>query len=328
VGPYDKYAIMWGYKPIPGARTTEEERPTLESWTRMQDTIPWYRFSANNAYGAYGTQSEAVGDADPVKSTGLGFRNIQRVVGYIATAATQPMEDNADLAELYNRTVGQWATEANHVATMVGGAQVWYKAGGQPGDVYTPISRARQAEAVRFINENVFRTPTYLIRPEIGSRIEAGGMVNRINNAQSRVLNTLMDDQRMNRLLDQEGTARDRGSIYSLATMLDDVREGVWSELGGTPAIDVYRRELQNDFIAIIGRKLNPPATTANQQPNFPGFTPPPPLAEDAKSHLRGQLATLRTEIQRALPRTSDRATQLHLQGAMYRIDQILDPKD
>ena len=21
IGPYDKYAIMWGYKPIPGART-------------------------------------------------------------------------------------------------------------------------------------------------------------------------------------------------------------------------------------------------------------------------------------------------------------------
>ncbi|HET9454976.1 MAG TPA: zinc-dependent metalloprotease [Gemmatimonadaceae bacterium] len=330
VGPYDKYAIMWGYKPIPGARTPDEERPTLETWTRMQDTIPWYRFSANNAYGAYGTQSEAVGDADPVKSTGLGFRNIQRVVGYIADAATQPMEDNSDLAELYNRTVGQWATEANHVATMVAGAQVQYKAGGQPGDVYTPISRARQAEAVRFLNQNVFRTPTYLIRPEISARIEAGGMVNRINGAQTRVLNTLLDDQRMNRLLDQEGTARDRSSIYSLATMLDDVREGIWAELSsGSPAIDVYRRELQNDYIAAIGRKLNPPPTTGpQQQPQFPGFTPPPPLSEDAKSHLRGQLATLRAEIQRALPRTSDRATQLHLQGAAFRIGQILDPRN
>jgi hypothetical protein len=327
VGPYDKYAIMWGYKPIPGARTPEEERPTLETWTRMQDTVPWYRFSANNAYGAYGTQSEAVGDADPVKSTALGFRNIQRVVGYIASAATRPMEDNADLAELYNRTVGQWATEANHVATMVAGAQVQYKSGSQPGDVYTPISRQRQAEAVRFINENVFRTPTYLIRPEIAARIEAGGMVNRINNAQTRVLNTLLDDQRMNRLLDQEGT-RDRGSIYSLATMLDDVRGGIWAELAGTPVMDVYRRELQNDFIALIGRKLNPPPTTGAPQPQFPGFTPPAPLSEDAKSHLRGQLATLRAEIQRALPRTSDRATQLHLQGAVYRIDQILDPRD
>jgi len=153
-------------------------------------------------------------------------------------------------------------------------------------------------------------------------------MVNRINGAQTRVLNTLLDDQRMNRLLDQEGTARDRSAIYSLAAMLDDVREGIWAELSsGSPVIDVYRRELQNDFIAAIGRKLNPPPTTGPQQPQFPGFTPPPPLSEDAKSHLRGQLATLRAEIQRALPRTSDRATQLHLQGAVFRIGQILDPR-
>ena len=329
VGPYDKYAIMWGYKPIPQARTPDDEKPVLEQWTRMQDTIPWYRFSANNAYGAYGTQSEAVGDDDPIKSTGLGFRNIRRVVGYIADATRQDTGDNADLAELYNRTVGQWATEANHVATMVSGARVQYKSGGQSGDVYTPISRARQAEAVRFLNENVFRTPTYLIRPEISARIEAGGMVNRINNAQTRVLNTLLDDQRMNRLLDQEGMARDRSSIYSLASMLDDVRQGVWAELGAaSPVIDVYRRELQNDYLSIINRKLNPPPTTGPQQPPFPGFTPPPPLSEDAKSHLRGQLVSLRAAVVAARPRTQDRATQLHLAGAIYRIDQILDPRD
>jgi len=329
VGPYDKYAIMWGYRPIPGARTPDDERPTLEQWTRMQDTIPWYRFSAGNAYGAYGTQSEAVGDADPVKSTELGFRNIRRVVGYIADATRDETGDNADMAELYNRTVGQWATEANHVATMVAGATVQYKSGGQSGDVYTPISRERQQEAVRFINENVFRTPTYLIRPEISARIEAGGMVNRIKNAQMRVLNTLFDDQRMNRLLDQEGTARDRSTIYSLATMLDHVRQGIWSELGaGIPVIDVYRRALQNDYLALIDRKLNPPpATVPAPQPQFPGFTPPAPLAEDAKSHLRGQLGALRSGIQAALPRASDRATQLHLQSAVFRIDRILDPR-
>jgi hypothetical protein len=185
---------MWGYKPIPGARTSEQERPTLEQWSRMQDTIPWYRFSAGNEFGGYGTLNEAVGDADPIKSTGLGFRNIQRVVGYIPGAATRPGEDNADLRELYDRTVQQWSTEAGHVATMVGGGTVQYKSGSQPGPVYAPMPAARQAAAVRFLNENVFRTPQYLIRPDIASRIEAGGMIARINAAQTRVLNNLLDD--------------------------------------------------------------------------------------------------------------------------------------
>jgi hypothetical protein len=327
VGPYDEYAVMWGYKPIPGAGSPDAEKPTLEQWARMQDTIPWYRFSAGNEFGAAGTQSEAVGDADPVKSTELGFRNIERVINYIERAALRPMQDNADLRELYDRTVNQWATEANHVATLVGGGTVQYKSGSQPGPVYVAFPRARQADAVRFINQNVFRTPTYLIRPEIGARIEAGGMVNRVNGAQARVLNNLLDDGRMNRLLEQEGVATSRASVYTLAAMLDDVRRGVWEELAAGRAIDVFRRELQNDFLSLLDRKLNPPATPAAASvPQFPGFTPPAPLSEDGKSHLRGQLVTLREEIRRALGRTGDRPTQLHLQGAIYRIGEILEP--
>ena len=212
IGPYDKYAIMWGYSPIPGARSADDERPTLDQWARMQDTIPWYRFSENND-GGYGTLNEAVGDADPVKSTGLGFKNLRRVVTYLSSAATRPGEDNDDLKELYDRTVGQWGTEASHVATVVGGETVQYKSGSQSGAVYTPLSRARQQEAMRFINENVFQTPGYLIQPAIARRVEAGGMITRITNAQGRVLTSLLNDGRLNRLIENEALASSRGVI-------------------------------------------------------------------------------------------------------------------
>ena len=333
VGPYDKYAIMWGYKPIPNARTPDQELPTLEAWSRMQDTVPWYRFSANNAYGAYGTQSEAVGDADPVRSTALGFKNIQRVMGYLTTAVptNSPLYDNSDLLELYNRTIGQWSNEANHVATLVGGATVQYKSMGQQGAVYTPVSKARQAEAVRFLNENVFRTPTYLIRPDISARTEAGGMVTRINNPQSRVLGTLLNDGRMNRLLEQEGVATDKATVYTLNNMLDDVRKGIWSELhDARTSIDVFRRELQNDHIATIDSKLNPPLAPAGGGGGGGGGfgqQPQAPLSEDAKSHLRGQLLALKAEIDAAVPKAADRSTEVHLRSASDRITRILDPK-
>jgi hypothetical protein len=326
VGPYDRYAIMWGYKPIPGARTPDEERPTLEQWARMQDTIPWYRFSANNEFGAYGTQSEAVGDADPVKSTALGFKNIQRVLGYVSGATTRAGEDNSDLKEIYDRTVGQWATEANHVATIIGGGSVQYKSGSQTGAVYTSMPKARQQEAMHFINENVFKTPTYLIRPEIASRIEAGGMITRINNAQTRVLVNLLNDGRMNRLLEGEAIATNKASVYALSNMLDDLRRGVWSEIYAGGSIDAFRRELQMDFLTQVDRKLNPPPATpgAGQQQQF--GPPQAPLSDDAKSQLRGTLVTLRNDLRAATGR-GDRATQLHVAGAIKRIDDILDPK-
>jgi len=325
IGPYDKYAIMWGYKPIPSALSTDAERPTLDQWARMQDSIPWYRFSENNEAGGFGTLTEAVGDADPVKSTGYGFKNLQRVVGYINGAATVPGEDNSDLREIYDRTVSQWATEANHVTTVVGGAEVQYKSGSQPGPVYTPLSRARQVDAIRFLNDNVFRTPTFLIRPDIARRIEADGMIRRIDNAQARVLNSLLDDQRMNRLIGDEALATNKRDAYTLANMLDDLRHGIWSELSSSHVdIDPYRRALQDTYLTQIDRKLNAPAATAVRA----GFGPPqPPLSEDAKSALRGELVALNADIKRASGNAADRATQLHLAGAEHRIGEILNPK-
>jgi len=329
VGPYDKFAIMWGYKPIPGARTPDEERSTLEQWSRMQDTIPWYRFSANNEFGGFGTLSEAVGDADPVKSTALGYKNLQRVVGYVYNATVRPGENNDDLREVYGRVVGQWATEAGHVATVVGGGTVQYKSGSQTGPVYTALPRARQADAVRFLNDEVFQTPTWLIRPEIAARIEPSGMINRINSAQMRTLNSLFQDARLNRLIEGEAIARNRADVYTLAQMLDDTRRGLWSEVYTPKAIDAYRRELQNDYLNMIDRKLNPPraAAAAPAGGGGGGGQAAPALSDDAKSQLRGTLVQLRQDIQRAIPGAADRASRLHLQGAVHRIDEILDPK-
>ncbi|MEO8227896.1 MAG: zinc-dependent metalloprotease [Gemmatimonadota bacterium] len=326
VGPYDKYAIMWGYKPIPAATTPEQERPTLEKWARMQDSIPWYRFSASNEFGGFGTLNEAVGDADPVRSTRLGFRNLRRVVDYIGPAAIKPGEDNADLKELYNRTVSQWGTEAGHVTTMIGGGEVQYKSGSQPGGVYTPLARSRQAEAMRFLDEQVFRTPQFLIRPEIAARIEAEGMLTRINTAQTRVLASLLADSRLNRLLEQEAL-NPRGA-YPLSEMLDNLRRGLFAEAyTGSPDADAYRRGLQSSFLAQVDRKLNPPPVPAAGQSQPPaGATPPAPLLDDAKSELRGTLTVLRADLQRAIGHTTDRATRLHFQGMVHRIDDILNP--
>ncbi|MEP7002003.1 MAG: zinc-dependent metalloprotease [bacterium] len=327
VGPYDKWAIGWGYRPIPGAKTPDAERATLEKWTRIQDTVPWFRFSANNDFGGFGTLSEAVGDADPVKSTALGFKNLQRVIGYVAGAATTAGEDNSDLKEVYDRTVGQWAREANHVATVVGGGTVQYKSGSQTGPVYVALSKSRQVEAVKFINDNVFKTPTWLIKPEIAGRFEAGGMINRINNAQAGVLGGLLDDGRMNRLLEGEALASNKTSVYTLSGLLDDLRRGVWSEIYSSQSIDAFRRELQSDYLTQIERKLNPPPENPALAAQLRQFgIVRIPLSDDAKSQLRGTLVSLRSDL-RARASAGDRSTQLHVAGAIKRIDDILDPK-
>ena len=100
---------------------------------------------------------------------------------------------------------------------MVGAADSREKTAGQDGVRFTPLPRARQQEAVRFLNENAFRTPTYFMDEQILRRIEVEGALDRIRSAQTRVLARLLDDPRMDRMIEFEALARNGRDVYPLA---------------------------------------------------------------------------------------------------------------
>src|SRR5262249_40610392 len=116
--------------------------------------------------------------------------------------------------------------------------------------------KLRQEEAVKFLVDNAFATPMWMIDPEILRRIEANGALTRIRNAQNSVLNQLLNDQRFARLIEQQ--ALDGSAAYTAAELLSTVRKGVWKELDApTVKIDAYRRNLQNAYLELVNTKLN-----------------------------------------------------------------------
>jgi hypothetical protein len=326
VGPYDVFATMWGYKPVPGARTPEEEKPELDSWARMQDSVPWFRFNTSRSQGAdFGEEMEAVGDADAIKSTGYGLRNIKRVVPMLTVATERASSDNTDLESLYSSVVDQWTTELNHVANIVGGAETREKYATQPGARFVPLPRQRQKDAVRFLNDNAFRTPTYLLDERILRRLEPEGALDRIRGAQGEVLGNLLNVSRMARLVEYEALATNRADVYSLGEMLSDVRHGIWSELGASSVnVDPFRRNLQRTYLDQIASRLAPaPNATAFGIQIFLGRRVG---STDARALLRGELIDLDSEIASALPRAANRETRYHLLDARDQIDRVLHP--
>jgi len=329
VGPYDRYAVKWGYTPIPGAKTPEDETPTLDAWARMQDSIPWYRFGgdANPAAPDPGEQSEAVGDADAVKSTRLGFRNIARVMKLMEPAATaDKTADFSLLRQTYGAIVGQWATEAGHVQKVVGAVQQQQKVAGQAGPVWVPVTKARQQEAMRFLNDEVFTTPRYLIDAPVLARLESDGNVGRIAGAQARVLGSLVANQKLQRMVEVEAVAANRADIYTLGEMLTDLRRGLWKEAYAGQAVDAYRRRLQLTYLEAMASKIRPAATPTVQLP--PGFGPVVVNPRDFRGLLKDEMRILDRELAAAIPRTGDRATRAHLQDARDQIKEMLDPKN
>ena len=311
VGPYDKWATMWGYKPIPGANTPDAEKKMLDQWAREQDAKPYLRFSTANSFGSDpGENTEAVGDGDAIVSTGLGLKNLKRVADMLLPATLHPGEPYDDLRELYERMLNQWATELNHVTGIVGGFNSQQKHGGQDGVRFVMVPKERQVAAVRFLNENAFATPSWALKPEILRRIEPAGAMSRVNVAQERVLNSLLSNARFDRLVEQE--AIDGATAYRPADFMSDVRRGIWSELDAGPIrIDVYRRRLQNSYIDLLSTKLNGR----------------PAVGDDYRALIKQELRDLSAAIGAATPRASDRQTRAHLADARDQIAKALDPK-
>jgi hypothetical protein len=312
IGPYDKWATMWGYKPIPGAKSPDEEKKTLDEWAREQDTKPYLRFSTAGSRGADpGELTESVGDDDAVASTALGLKNLKRVVAMLMPATSVKRgEDYGDLDELYGRVLGQWSTELSHVAAIIGGVNSQEKHVGQDGVRFTPIARDRQLRAVQFLNANAFKTPSFLIDVNILRRIEPVGVLDRIETGQRRVLNSLLSSARVNRLVEAE--ALDGDAAYKPLDFLADVRKGVWTEVYGDGAVvvDAYRRNLQRAYIETLADRVN--GRTA--------------ASDDARAFFRGELKTLDADLKSALAKTSDRPTKLHLEDIRMQIAHALDP--
>jgi len=328
IGPYDIWATKWGYTPIPGAKSADNEKPTLDQWAREQDKTPWYRFSTSGSAGSDpGELTEAVGDEDALKSTALGIKNLQRVSKMLLPATTAKSGDSyEDLAELYGRMLGQWTLELNHVAAIVGGFNAQEKYVDQEGVVYSPVPKARQEAAVKFLSDNAFATPTWAIDPQVLRRIEPIGTLSRIRNAQSSVLNNLLSSPRFARIVEQE--AIDGSSAYGPTEFLADVRKGIWRELDSPQIrIDAYRRNLQRAYLDLVNNKLNAaaPSLPANLPVGFPaGFFA---SSGDEKPLYRAELKTLNSAIGAALAKANDKETRAHLEATRDQIAKMLDPK-
>ncbi len=327
IGPYDEWATMWGYKPIPTAKSPDAEQATLDEWARQQDTTPWLRFSTDGSAGSDpGELTEAVGDADAVKSSGLGLMNLKRVSKLLVSATTnekgQPYDD---LSELYGRMLGQWTLEMNHVSAIVGGLNSQQKHIGQNGVRFTIVPKARQAEAVKFLNANAFATPMWAVDKEILRRIEPIGALNRVRNAQNSILNNLLSSARFARIIEQQ--ALDGDAAYQPAEFLADVRSGVWTELNSPNAkIDAYRRNLQRSYLDIANSKLNaPPQALPQGLPRQ--FAALFVTSGDERAFYRAELRSISAAAASAATRTTDRTTKVHLEAVRDQIGKILDPQ-
>lgn len=326
MGPYDKYAIAWGYRPIPEAKTPEEEQKTLDQWILAKKGDPVYRYGRQgNSYDPT-TQSEDLGN-DATKASDYGIKNLKRIMPNLiewTAEEDKPFKGYEDLSEMYGQVIGQYNRYMGHVRTNVGGVMEIYKSSGQEEAVYTHTTKETQKSAVAFLNKELFATPTWLMDDAIIARIGDFGALERVRGVQVTTLNGILDWGRLGRVIENE--ALNGNDAYKITELFDDLRKGIWTELASGRTIDVHRRALQRAHIERLELMLT--GEVAPLPAAFRGFAGPQIDASqsDIRPMARGEFKTLQREIGAAIPRTSDKMSKLHLEDALERINKILDP--
>ncbi|MDA9627737.1 zinc-dependent metalloprotease [Flavobacteriaceae bacterium] len=325
IGPYDKHAIEWGYRPILD-KTAKDEKETLNKWILDRADNPIYRFGHQQAGGVVdpSSQTEDLGD-DAIKASAYGIKNLQRILPNIEKWTTKDGENYDEMATMYGQVLSQFNRYMGHVTANIGGVYEYYKTSNQEGAVYSHVAKSHQKNALQFINKELFSTPAWMIDNNIYSKTQFSGAIEKIGNVQTRTLNNILDSGRMARMI--ENQTMNGSKSYNLVSMFSDLRRGVWSELYNGKRIDTYRRNLQRAHINRLDYLLN---KAKNQRGANFGYFKQSTVnigQSDIKAMVRGELNRIKRDIKSAVSKAPNTTSRYHLQDAIARIDKALDPK-
>jgi hypothetical protein len=328
IGAYDQWAIVWGYKGIFGTKDEQEDKKVLNKWV-----IDSLKSNPRLWFGGEGfnfdprAQTEDLGD-NSIQASEYGIKNLKRILPNLPQWTYEEADKYDNLEEMYGELVIQFNRYMGHVTKNVGGVYETFKSIEQPGNVYEATPKAIQKQAVAFLNQQLFETPTWLLDKDILGKFSDPATTASVGTVQANIMNSLFSSIRLFRMTTCAARFGAANS-YGIDELMDDVKKEVWSELRTKKPIDIYRRNLQKIYAEALINLLN--AT----QPQIPAGLPRG-LAflfggetknTDVPSVARASLNQLKNEIAGAIPATTDKLSKYHLQDVYQRINLALNPK-
>lgn len=324
IGDYDKWAIEWGYGF--GADKEEDDkkqRNKLYNERIAANPIVWFgTYEYGNIYDPR-TQSEDLGD-NAMKASEYGIKNLKRIVEKLPEWTKEEADRFSNLSQMYNQAVGQFNRYIGHVTRNIGGYYETPKSVEQEGNVFEVVPRSMQKEAVAFLNKQLFETPSWMIDGKILDNISSPN-ADQLGNIQDNTLGSLLSVSRMTRL--SISANRFKGS-YTIDEFVNDLKNGIWSELTSKKKIDGYRRSLQKSYVERMVILLNGSNNSISISfGSGSSMIGPDPKKSDIVSVVKAHLNALKTEINAATILIPDNMSRYHLLDMSDRIKKALDPK-
>jgi hypothetical protein len=332
IGEYDKWAIEWGYKRS-GADNADTDKQIVSKWIDVrtaENARLWYGDGQMNELYSFDprSQTEDLGD-NAAKAGAYGIKNLQRILPNLSAWTYQPGTVNKNLVAAYNEVRNQWSRYLNHAFTYVGGYYRNNISGDQTQPVYSAEPVATQREILSFFNDQLFKTPDWLLNKALMERI-SGDLVTPdilfasvvkpfsfISNTQNGLLKKLLSLKTLNRVM----ANRDRfpESSLSLDDYITTLHGYIFTEFEqkGTLKMDTYRRNLQRAYLVFMRAALA--AAGSAQTPN------PEDVENDIFPTIVADLKTLRGQLAQARKRSLDTLIINQVKYLQATVDGILN---
>jgi hypothetical protein len=297
IGVYDYFAIEWGYKVIPGAKSCADQWPALDRLAAQQVENPALRFGGeNNAATVDSTVNTQVLGSDPIEATDMGLRNIDRVAPMLIPATTDLGRPYTQLTEVYTALLVKRQKELLSVAKMVGGVEEVRYHAGRGTLPFSPVPAERQRKAVKFLIDRGFTRPDALLDPQLLWRMVPYGGADAVQDTNQKLLAQLVDKDVFHRMA-EAATFPGAAGAYQGSDLLLDLNDGLFSELKqARPTIDLYRRDLQRGYVTLLVSSLS-----SSEGPS------------EFRVALRAGLGDLASKLDQAAKKVRDPQTRAHL---------------
>ncbi|MCB9850902.1 MAG: zinc-dependent metalloprotease [Phycisphaerales bacterium] len=338
VGPYDNIAIEYGYR-IP----TGDEKEG-EMLAKIASGLPAagldFSTDENSSFLAPDPLVNAYDHSnDPVAWAAYRMDLVDGLRKDMASWAIKDGESFARLRSQFDMLLFEYSRTARFAARVIGGQYLHRAHRGDP-EAPAPIEiipAKLQRDALAFLNSRVLSASAMQFDPALLNQLAPGRWAHwgsdeydsqedypvheRIAAMQYWVLFHLTNPVTVRRVYDAELKVPAGEDAMTVASLIEEVADTVWSELGTTPSgsytprnplIPSIRRNLQREHLQMLTRLV---MSREN------GAYPP-----DAIAVARQTLGNLRERISKwASSAPVDTATRAHLVDSVARIDKALD---
>ncbi len=303
INDYDKWAIEFGYKPTYLKTPKEDQLYWNKVIIERLASNPRLWFGGEGNDNDPRAQREDLGD-DAVLASSYGIKNLQRIIGLLPEWNAEEANQYTNARRMYEALVGQYNRYMGHVSANIGGRFVTYKSIEQEGPVYEAVPKDRQKKALNFLNDNLFKKPSWLVDvPYIYTFSDNPDsyLYTLVNNVISST--NLLNTGKLNRL---GSFAQHDASNYKPEEYLSDLTGMIFEELGKGKAVDSYRRYLQRRYVTAALETVTGAASATT----------------DARALVTAQLMDIQKKAAKA--KSSDAVTKAHWQGIASQIENGL----